>query len=235
MRELIYVSQRKIRSFQDVRDSKFGLFRRVREAEIKVPFGGGAKLAFSDDVNRRYPGLSRITRHIDSLDRGARWYESETLEPGDWVVFETRMNYRIVDVSRSRKAADKVPVLLFWDVLGDEMPSTRLLLHGAAEHLMDQAAIEPPAREGMLLAPSSSYGFVQVLRALTADRMDGADLQHVPLLLRKLENGLSSGFAMWMTGFARVTANVLSRERAKKADYRTIVASPLYVELVPRP
>jgi hypothetical protein len=145
MRELVYLSERKLRSFQ--RDKpKTGLLRRFKEAEAKGPFGIGAKLALSEDTSRRHPDLARVIRHIDESSRSARWFEEDALKPGDWVHFEARMNYRVIEIAARSRRLDPVSALLFWDAPDDRNLSTRLLLHGAAEHLERESAAEPPTR-----------------------------------------------------------------------------------------
>jgi hypothetical protein len=234
MRELIYLSERKLRSFQPDK-SKLGFLRRFREAEAKGPLGLGGKLALSEDTSRRYPDLARVIRHIDESSRSARWFEEDTLEPGDWVHFEARVNYRIMDIKVRRRGIDPVSALLFWTVPGERNDSTRLLLHGAAEHLERDTAAGPPSRGQLSLGPSTAYGFVDLVQALEGRPGREVDGRQVSKLLDRLEGEMPDDFAAWMAGYARVTANISTPPADPNAAHRILVASPLYVELVGRP
>lgn len=235
MHEMIYVSQRKLHSFQPGQ-TRFGFFRRVRETEIKAPLGIGAKLALSEDTVRRNPDLAGVLRHIDSSARSARWYESSELEAGDWVHFEARLNYQIVDV-RSAIDSEATSVLFFWDAPDGQVdPPCRLLLHGSAEHLTGSTSTEKLDQREHSLAPSAAYGFVRALNALAGDSWDGGELWQLSMLLNRLETGYSRKFAAWMAGYARVTVNGRSELRGKEGSQpRILVASPLYVELIDAP
>ena len=93
MRELIYLSENKLQRFQAERSA--GLWRRIRQVEVKAPLGTGVNVGLSDPIAKSHPDLAKVLKHIDRSDSPARWFEEEGLEPGEWVKFEARLNYVI--------------------------------------------------------------------------------------------------------------------------------------------
>jgi hypothetical protein len=93
MRELIYLSENKLQRFQTERSA--GLWRRVRQVEVKAPLGTGVNVGLSDPIAKSHPDLAKVLKHIDRSDSPASWFEEEGLEPGEWVKFEARLNYVI--------------------------------------------------------------------------------------------------------------------------------------------
>ena len=107
MRELIYLSEAKLRAFRPERG------RRFRVREIGVPGIG--------PVGVDPPADSHRDDVVDLLAGIARWYTEDGLATGDWVQFETSLGYTIFE-----------PLLLFAEPPGDR----RLVLHGSPRHLL---------------------------------------------------------------------------------------------------
>jgi len=119
MRELIYLSDRKLAEFRQERRRGF----RVRE--IGVPGVGQVGIEQHAD--------SHLDDVIDHLSGIARWYQEDGLTPGEWVQFETTMSYLVLEGRSS--------VLLF----ADEPGTHRLFLHGSPWHLVGVSA--PPTTQ----------------------------------------------------------------------------------------
>ena len=117
MRELVYLSEDKLRAFRQERG------RRFRLREIGVPGIG--------QVGVEPPADSHFDEVVDHLAEFARWYTDDGLAAGDWVQFETSLGYTIFD-----------PVLLFAEPPGTQ----RLVLHGSPSHLIGGVTVsEIPA------------------------------------------------------------------------------------------
>ncbi|MEV6440968.1 SAVMC3_10250 family protein [Amycolatopsis sp. NPDC051716] len=248
MRELVYLSRRKLRSFQPKR-SRIALFRRVRETELKAP-GIGAKFALSDAPESRHPSLAKVLDHLES-SRVVRWYEDDRLQAGDWIQYEARLNYTLANTAHPIATEIVGPIVLFWDARQDDKQSTRLLLHGHPEHLVGQAATETPTRERSFFGnPSDAHGFREFVSMLESgewaektkkwaemnERL-GFDVSlHVNLgwILSRMDRAVPQEYAAWMAGYARVTAS-MQCEYLDGKSARLVVASPLYVELVGEP
>ena len=119
MRELVYLSDRKLSEFRQERRRGF----RVRE--IGVPGVGQVGIEQPAD-----PHLDDVIAHLGGI---ARWYQEDGLAPGEWVHFETMMSYLVLEGASS--------VLLF----ADEPGRRRLVLHGSPWHLIGVPA--PPTTQ----------------------------------------------------------------------------------------
>jgi uncharacterized protein DUF7019 len=128
MRELIYLSERKLSGFRQEPRRGF----RVRE--IGVPGLG--------QVGVEPRGDSHLDDVIDHLGGIARWFEEDGLAPGEWAHFEATMSYLVLE------SPGGAAVLLF----ADEPGGRRLYLHGSPDHLVGTA---PGTR---LPTPSVSLG-----------------------------------------------------------------------------
>ena len=106
MRELLYLSEDKLRAFQPERG------RRFRVREIGVPGVGQVGVDPPADAH-----LDAVVEHLSGI---ARWYAEDGLVAGDWVQFETALGYTVFE-----------PLLLFAEPPGDR----RLVLHGSPHHL----------------------------------------------------------------------------------------------------
>lgn len=250
MRELVYLSDRKLQQFLPERR------RRMPRAkwQFSTPVGGmGWEPGAADAERARLERLQQVVRHVSS---SARWFAEPELQAGSWVQFEAPLNYRTL-----RRAAPGM--VLFVDVphsvegyeTGGEI---RLLLHGSARHMaggQDPLEVEPPSlsetetRGGGGFGSSAAGGYVEfvtratqaahLLDSLRAEppatsddprQLDGS----VPLaegtrqLLQALDGQLPMETAAWMCGFARLTAVIAAPWHSRSKRY--VVGTPLYVE-----
>jgi len=246
MRELVYLSERKLRQFQRQRSPR--LWHRVEEVGAKAPLNlGEISLGLSEPA-KQHPDLARVLRYIDNSDRPPRWFAEEGVRPGDWVQFEARLNYKIVTARRSPTPSSG---LLFWE---PPLPHTnsppRLLLHGSPEHLMDVDGFQQPSTMTIGLALSHPAGLVEFFDSLHGESFS----QTLWYLLDDLDERIPPELASWMAGYARVTANIMvadtpeyelqppphispSRQQPPPGHrrFRVVVASPLYVEYATAP
>lgn len=223
MRELVYLSGRKLSTFVPSR-TRFGVFRRVRELEVNIPFGLGAKAAFSESMQRQFPELQKVIDHIDQSGT-VRWYEEAELKPGDWIQFETRLNYRTYEAGRGsgRRA------LIFWDVPDGPPGMRRILLHGSPDHLLGQVTPTLPASPAESLLPSTLYGFFECLSPEDTDELrENSDVEwQIPKILNESDRKIPAQYAAPMAGYAKVTGKVDALGMGP-----VLLASPLYVESI---
>lgn len=125
MRELLYISEEKLRAFRPERG------RRFRVREIGVPGIG--------QVGVDPPADAHFDDVVDHLAGIARWYTEDGLAAGDWVQFETSLGYTIFG-----------PVLLFAEPPGDR----RLVLHGSPRHLLGGVTAPDVVTPGMSHRPA---------------------------------------------------------------------------------
>jgi len=176
MRELIYLSERKLREFRRERRRGF----RVRE--IGVPGVG--------QVGIEQPADGHLDDVIDHLSGIARWYQEDGLKPGEWVQFDTPMSYLVLEFE------DQPPVLLFAEAPGDR----RLILHGSPEHLI--GAPDPPTTMmpwlGMSRGPTLQRLLLAIAKRSGLPRRIGELLDHAG-------DPFDPELAAPMTGYARIT------------------------------
>ncbi len=249
MRELIYLSQGKLRQFQTER--RAGLWQRIRQVGVKAPLGIGLDVTLSDATTESHPSLAKVLKHIDRSDRPARWFEEEGLQVGEWVKFKARLNYVIYSElvtlgGQPAPASPPPPPLFFWQPRPNpEAPdNVMLLLHGSPENLVGINPTDVPStvaiiqRVGSVLAEVSKYLFalrVAEPHDLPSD-MDDFQVQIYELCVR-LYSKLPPETASWMAGYAKVTALIqlpsFKNRRALDLSNRLVLATPLYVEQVP--
>jgi uncharacterized protein DUF7019 len=209
VRELVYLSERKLRQFQAPRRRRFSI------REIGVPN--------IVQVGVDQQTISHLDAVVDHLQGMARWYE-EKVQVGQWVHFEARLAQQVVVSQESG-----LRVLLFAEPPG-HAGTRRLVLHGAPDHLLDHATEPNPADWD---DPHGSSGaVVRPLMRHLATALDGktsrADYRDDLVdLTRFLDRELDPHTAAWLGGYARVTVNT--------ADLPLVVASPLFVEYVSPP
>lgn len=129
VRELVYLSKRKLRQFD------LGWWRDLRarvKATIKPP---GIELTVETDVRRSdLAALDAVIAALERSDRAPVWF-TEDVQPGQWVRFEAPMSYTTIGTA-----------IVFLDV-DEQSPAypsggqVRLMLHGSAVHL---AGSDPP-------------------------------------------------------------------------------------------
>ncbi len=225
MRELIYVSQAKLRQLVSDLPKRAGL--RDVEAEVSTPVGGVKVGKASREAE---PGLAAAVARLEASDRAPKWFTEPGIRPGQWVHFEAPMSYE-----------DLGGAVVFLDVdqAGEWYPSggrLRLLLHGSSKHLVGSGAPELPPRvrgDGGSLWPR----FVHTMTPndekdveFEIPRSEHSFLTRVVRMLDQLNNRLQPVYtAGWVAGYARVTAVV-------PTDPGTLLAAtPLYVEHVAAP
>jgi hypothetical protein len=146
MRELVYLSQRKLNLFQDDSRRRFTV-----RGEAGIPGVGHVSVESS-------AADSRLDDVIDHLSGSARWYQEDDLTPGEWVQFEATLGYTVYEAPS--------PILLFAEVPG----ARRLLLHGSPEHLSGMA--QPQVTEWPRLQMMSHGPAVRhIIATLTGDAM----------------------------------------------------------------
>lgn len=244
MRELIYLSGRKLRQF-DLPKARWNPFRRVREVSAKVPLDlGEVKLSLSDNAGNPAPDLDAVIDQIERSDRASKWYADDQVEPGDWVQFDAPLNYMRVGESDFGPADNlsQSEALVFLEPRqegeSENYNTPRLLLHGSMGHLVGGN------RESMLdagLSPSFGPEFFSMLgRCVPGDQLpDGL----AETLVQQLDRRYGLSTAAWMTGYARVTLRSRIENRvydvdawksSRRSEYRVqteslIAASPLFV------
>lgn len=94
MRELIYLSERKLSQFVD--DGKDGRRRRVNQIGATAPMGlGGLQVGLSESTRSDHPRLAAVVRHLEKGTPAPTSFTDESLRPGQWVRFTADMNYQI--------------------------------------------------------------------------------------------------------------------------------------------
>jgi hypothetical protein len=217
MRELIYLSNAKLRQFRRERPGKW---RRVREVGAKAPFVE-VTVSLSDEATVGVPDLGPVLRYLDTDSaQPPRWYMENGLEPGQWIQFEALMNY---DILTDAPGQPDSGMLVFWDVsLTGEPDLVRLMLHGSPGHLVDAEVNEQPNNR---FGKSTAYHFLHALNHLlsSTEAPDQPPAFRLAKLLSTLDQ-VPPETASWVAGYARVTA-IQNGEPP-----RVVVASPLYVE-----
>jgi hypothetical protein len=175
MRELVYLSDAKLRQFRPERG------RRLRVREIGLSGVG--------QIGVEPPADAHFDEVVDHISGIARWYAEDGLATGDWVQFESPMGYTVT-------GDDRVPILIFAEPPGDR----RLVLHGSPHHLTGEALPEV-RRPDMFL----SHGpmFQRALARLLLPEADGRARLHA--LLDDVEDAFADDVLTPMSGYARVT------------------------------
>lgn len=248
MRELVYLSKRKLEAFD--LGWRRGLLTKIK-ATVKAPLGLGELAVETDGGRSVYRDLDRVLTRLDrDPERAPVWFTDDVM-PGQWVRFEAPLSYAVVGTTA-----------VFLDV--EEPTPTyptggqrRLMLHGAAEHLVGagqqrRTSVEELSAEAATSSPVSAEAFESVFNhffdlityatghdvtsrtdrnmGMVRDRMTASGLGHViPTMGRYLRLPHS---AAWMAGCARVT-NLAPKLRDFPTE--TLFASPLYVEYVAPP
>ncbi|MFB7747543.1 SAVMC3_10250 family protein [Streptomyces sp. NPDC056132] len=246
MRELIYLSERKLAQFHEQAKPRRRL-RRVSQWSAKAPMGlGELQVSLADQIAGQHPALESVLRHLDSLDpRPVPYFEADP-DAGRWVRFKTRLNYQLVRpvtdrVNRSDPASGFVdepvgpPAVIFWEPHSPwqpwDSPKPRLVLHGSPEHLAGAPSANDTAAEGLSVSRSYPPGFMDLLYGNLPHNGEhpGAALSN---LLHQLDKRMPPQAAGLLTGYAKVTfaLEVPFSVGGRRATTRAMVASPLYVE-----
>lgn len=239
MRELVYLSERKLRQFDLGRRG----WRMNVTGEVRVPGVGGVSMT-KDSAGPAVPDLDQVVAALEESDRASRWF-TEEVKPGEWVRFEAPMAYTITNRGG----------VLFLDLdrRTGAYPtggSIRLMLHGSSRHLVGGG---PPSRQITDRDIDERMGFSagnphHLLGELMMDLRSADDPagQSATMAIKRVEHKLPNrysdvlniltdelalpGTAAWLAGLARISAVPPS-----VGDHRIVVASPLYVEYVSAP
>lgn len=253
MRELVYLSRRKLAQFQPARP-RGRFLRRVTGFGAKAPLSmGEVSMTFAEETAKSWgPDLQMVIDELDKRVRGVQWYESDDLQVGDWVQFESRMNFAVLDV---RALPDDNP-LLFWEPRGldkDGRADAVLLLHGSPDGLVGGPPNLGPSDRTLQKSGSAAGMIIGTFRRLRQSDEPLMDDAYWPVLLGGLVDMLDQEYpaftASWLAGYARITGLIDSYRgspdragpprRGRRArpgrGPRFILATPLYVERVPPP
>ncbi|WP_369122977.1 SAVMC3_10250 family protein [Streptomyces viridochromogenes] len=93
MRELIYLSDRKLSQFVDTGGN--GRRRRVNQLGATAPMGlGGFQVGLSESMSVEHSRLAEVIRHLEKT-AAPQPFTDEDLRPGQWVRFSADMIYQI--------------------------------------------------------------------------------------------------------------------------------------------
>ena len=246
MRELIYLSERKLSQFREDGSRRRRWRRRVSELGATAPLGLGELQFTLADNPEAPPNLGRVLRHLESLTPKPAEYSERPPRAGQWVKFKARMNYQLVRPTtdgwddNGRPIEDPVgpTAVVFWEPHSRLEPwsgaKPRLVLHGSPEHLLGIAAT-PPEPTDLSVSRSSPPGFMDLLYGNRPH--NGEDPGHaLGTLLHQLDHPrLPPHAAGLFAGYARVTLGlqVPFSVGRRSATVQAVVASPLYVEYAP--
>ncbi|MEV4311185.1 SAVMC3_10250 family protein [Actinocrispum sp. NPDC049592] len=229
MRELVYLSERKLLE-------EFALGRRWSrrikfEGSLKIPIIGELKFASEPDVPRATSrDIDRVLKKLDKMGRYAKWFQDDSLSPGEWVNFEAPLAYDILTFE------GLAPIVVFHAWPGQD--GGTFLLHGSPQSLVGFGKVTgTPVAGGF---GSATHEFRHLLERL-AEGPNGRD-SHTPAgkadtltALKRLIGALDYDFfneksqyrnvptfSALMAGFARVTF----------AYGSWLAATPLYIEYV---
>ncbi|GAA2080664.1 hypothetical protein GCM10009801_39060 [Streptomyces albiaxialis] len=236
MREVVYLSDRKLRQFLPIRGRRWPRASRVN---VTTPVGGAeVERAATDAEAERLKRLGKVVAEIRSR---ARTPGDPEVRAGHWVEFEAPLH--------QLTPREFAGTLLFLSLAGTDGP--RLLLHGSAAHLTNAIPqpVDGPADETVVTAHDGfSNGPMFITRVVQASpgRALLSDLEGRPSatdeepepgfsplpeavgeLVRTLDRQAYPETATRMRGFARVSADPLT-DPDTGATY--LVASPLLVE-----
>lgn len=220
MRELVYLSERKLAAFHPE--------PRRRRPSLRGEFGvpGVAKIgADLPAAQADRPSLDDVLTYLTETPGKLRWFTEDGLQPGQWIQFEARLC--VVEVRAWRAP----PVVFFAEPgVGHPAPGCRLVLHGSPEHVLG-AAVDVP-RITMRGGASDARGIGYLLAELPdTDGEVVAPVRvsrfNVEMLRLGLARRLDPRTAVWLGGCARVTVDA--------AEFGVLIASPLHVEYVSPP
>jgi Family of unknown function (DUF7019) len=239
MRELVYVSERKLQQLAQVETRRRSFFKRIRDVGVKAPFEmGEVTVGLGDSIPSLRSRLSNAVRDLEKSDHHIRWYAESDLTAGEWVIFEARMNFDTL--SNHGRPEIGANALFFWEPDGAAQNyDARLLLHGSAEHVIGElVGNDQRVPRGF----SISANFFSYLRdqgstpsGSVGAKAFGEDVEELFVYLSSTQPAAS---ATWLAGYARVTLPALSQTASpdtSQRNRRIVVASPLYVERIPPP
>jgi hypothetical protein len=247
MRELVYLSKRKLSAFDLGRR---GLLTKIK-ATVKAPLGLGELAVETEAGGRAHPDLDTVLTKLDrDPNRAPVWFTEEVVN-GQWVQFEAPLAYSVVGTTAVFLDTGEATAVY------PSGGSRRLVLHGAAEQLVGvgprpRTSVEELSAEaaGHSLVPAEAFEsvfnhFFDLIDYATGhDVTSRTDPQMIMLRDKITASGLGNVMptlgrhlrlpdsATWMAGCARVT-HVAPPVRDHPVE--TLFASPLYVEYVAPP
>lgn len=242
MRELVYLSDRKLEQFLPALRSLWPRPKISFRSQL-VEFD----VAPTQDGQRdRLRHLARVIAHIE---KSARWFLDPDVSAGHWVHFEAPLNYLVLN-SELVFFVDRPTATPDYPAGG----AGRLVLHCSSAHLRMET---PPTRMSApqgdpvpVPASGSGPGILSVdniqllLKSLHARNQPADEPRPLPeehtwylpaatsRLLRAIDARVHPETAAWMAGYARVTA---SFDLPAAAPVRHVIASPLYIEYATPP
>jgi hypothetical protein len=95
MRELIYLSQRKLSQFQPDEASK-PRRRRVRDLGVTAPLGmGGIQLGLADQATQGSPSLGQVVDYLENSGEPLKSIDDPAIKTGQWVRFTAELTYHV--------------------------------------------------------------------------------------------------------------------------------------------
>ncbi|WP_405057909.1 SAVMC3_10250 family protein [Kribbella sp. NBC_01505] len=226
MRELVYLSQAKLQQFRKPANKRDGL-----SGGLKVTTGTGLPSA---EVGLTYDAAQAAVATTATLDEAekfirAKWpvrYWTEELEPGEWIQFEARLAYGVLETD----SPGRRQLLLF---RGRDDPqdaaSPQLVLHGSPQHLLPAYADAAPTELVSMSRVSALINFLQATDDGENAESSPSLQSMLPRVIRQLRLIAPDLTAGWLSGMARTSFEVSANGR------RIVVASPLFVEHIPAP
>ncbi|MFE1230244.1 SAVMC3_10250 family protein [Streptomyces sp. NPDC058745] len=237
MRELLYLSDSKLRQFvRERRRSHTGF--RLTAFRATTPVGGleVEAAADSDTDRQKQKHLALVVRHIEEQ---ALWFQDPVARAGQWVYFEAPLNVfvtytqpdTVMFIDTQPGAVDEY----------DQPDGARLLLHGSSSHLLSTVPYipleyEPIGRQSGPPVPTMTLAALSEVSLPTAEdqagstpviKRPGSLPSKVHKLFRAAQNATSVRSAVWMRGYARITATI---GISKGGRTPCVLATPLYVE-----
>ncbi|MCX5415732.1 SAVMC3_10250 family protein [Streptomyces sp. NBC_00059] len=248
MRELVYLSDSKLRQFLPERGQRRRIGRRLRMFRLdgNTPVGGGGFEVHldGDGPTTAEDRAHRLASTIDHLESHALWFTDPDTRPGRWIYFEAPLSFFHVD-SRD----PDVGTVLFVDVPGIDgydQDGTCLILHGSAKHLLVPVPRSALAVSGVIgsmnsldTRPSITHRLWDVERPPPpptvgeladppperAPELSPINAQNIGVALHDIRRRRDdpADTAAWMRGYARVT-------RVERYEWAIVYATPLNVE-----
>lgn len=248
MRELVYLSDRKLEQFLPTLRSFWPRPKINVKAEL-------VEISLDPALDAEKNRLKQLARVIAHIEKSARWFLDPPATAGQWVHFEAPLNYLVVN----RDNGDQV---FFVDrsFATTDYPTggtTRLILHCSGAHLRTEnrpLRLAAPPGDNVTIDDGSGAGVFTadnielLLRTLSTQRQPSdqdhrpppaAWVEHLPTATTKLLHAIDARLypetAAWMAGYARITASFAVPTSPLEGTARYIIASPLYIEYAKPP
>lgn len=224
MRELVYLSQRKLSQFQPERPRGGRFLSRITGVGAKAPLSmGEVSLTLAASTTQSVLQLDKVLDELNNRVRGVQWYEDANIRVGDWAQFEALMNYAVVEEPGLPDAP-----LLFWEPRpnnpGDAPTGPSLLLHASSDGLVGSPAGVSGGISNSMSDPTALSKALRQLRhsddplSKQSNLSDWEWLYVLDSIRQRLDYDYPPFMASWIAGYARITgilpANKRSRLRA---------------------